>query len=736
MQIIDKKKIAIISIVSLLVVAIMLLILFNPFSTAAVAKLEVISGLGVETISPKRLMLQTPLTEKGFCEITSDDTLKLEYCKEYNVFRITNLVTGQVWVSAYTDKGIEDLNGRERRLLAALLSVGYKDSEGNENTVSSTDSSVMYSYNSIENGIEVVFEFTEQGFVIPLQIYLSQGGFYASIPNDEIKEESKDYFLLSVDVLPSFGALMSGDNGYLVYPDGCGTIFDCKNTSGKKGVVSADVYAKPFSADAKKQNDIQIPLPYFGSINTGVGGFSGYILSGSQNSKLSVSIGNETLPINRIYPTAIYRYSMVSKNSKEAEFTVLTDRITDADFCVYYGLLDSRNASYSDIANSVRTIMDEYDLLPENNVGKDIPLYIELLLGAKSSVISKSGLYAMTSYEQANDIIKQLNKQTENELYVNLLGWQKEGFEKYPSNNKFSTELGSVSELRDLLSLSNKQNTIFLQTDYIKVDQGSKNFSKREDIIYDKFDHAIISQDGNSYLRNIRVAYNKLLSDMDFFKKNSVNGIAFESFSDYNVADFSDGRATTLNEAVNFYKAFLKATSNANFFTASQGGNDYLLRDSDFVYNIPDSSSQLYIWTQDIPLLQMILHGKIKYAGSLPGNMSSDYRECYLKWVETGSIPYFLLTYQSSTKFQDTYIQDIYNSGFADWQESVVNVSKEFNDSLSIVVNKTIISHESISEGVVCVSYENNYKVYVNYLYEDFIADGITVPARDFIIVK
>ena len=541
---------------------------------------------------------------------------------------------------------------------------------------------------------------------------------------------------MSVDILPSFGALLSGTDGYIIYPDGPGSLFDCKSTLGKSGIVSAPVYAEPLTANLKKQNDVTIPLPYFGSVVENKSGFSGYILSGSENARINLSLGTAALMLNRIYPTAVYRNTLKVTNSANAEFTISTDRSTE-DFCAHYEMLDGENAHYSGIAGAARKLLLSKGILPENKgENTKAPVFLEILMSIRNSSIVSNTMFSMTTYQQAHNILQSLKNQKVENVYTSLLGWQKEGYYDFPASQRFSSTLGSSSQLKKLLSLSNDSDMkILLNSDYVRADASSKNLNVRNDIIYNPLDKAISDATEARYLRNPRVAYNSLLSDIDYFKKNGINGIAFDSFSDYITEDFSDERATTPKEACGFYSAFLKKTAESDMFTASQGGNDYLLKYSDFIYNIPENNSGLTLFDREVPVLQMILHGSVSYAGSLPGNMSSNYEDTYLKWVETGSIPYFLLTHQSASKLKGTEVEDVYNSEFSDWEEEVVSASHSFNNRLSGVLNSVIIKHEEIDKDLICVSYENGKKVYVNDSYEQSSVGNTVIPARDFLVV-
>ena len=116
--------------------------------------------------------------------------------------------------------------------------------------------------------------------------------------------------------------------------------------------------------------------------------------------------------------------------------------------------------------------------------------------------------------------------------------------------------------------------------------------------------------------------------------------------------------------------------------------------------------------------------------------MSSDYKKSCLEWAEMGMSPYFIMTNQSSSVFNNSNIDDIYNSKFADWEKEITKISEDFNKRLLDVSTSVIVKHEKINDEIACVTYENGYKVYVNYSDKDFSIDNCIVPASDFIVVK
>jgi len=67
----------------------------------------------------------------------------------------------------------------------------------------------------------------------------------------------------------------------------------------------------------------------------------------------------------------------------------------------------------------------------------------------------------------------------------------------------------------------------------------------------------------------------------------------------------------------------------------------------------------------------------------------------------------------------------------------VAEISAAFTTGdLKDVRNALIMKHECIAPDVYRVQYDNGSVVYVNYGSEDAAADGLTVPAMDYLVVK
>lgn len=105
-----------------------------------------------------------------------------------------------------------------------------------------------------------------------------------------------------------------------------------------------------------------------------------------------------------------------------------------------------------------------------------------------------------------------------------------------------------------------------------------------------------------------------------------------------------------------------------------------------------------------VPFYQMVVHGCVDYS-SLAGNLS--YNDAYqkLRWVETGSIPHFLITHENPIRLKETSYNRIFSSQYTAWKEAMTAVYQEFNQRLSGVWNQTIERHDRLSADVVRLTY-------------------------------
>ena len=69
------------------------------------------------------------------------------------------------------------------------------------------------------------------------------------------------------------------------------------------------------------------------------------------------------------------------------------------------------------------------------------------------------------------------------------------------------------------------------------------------------------------------------------------------------------------------------------------------------------------------------------------------------------------------------------------WLDEIKVLQKRFSTELAFTGNNTMEEHDVVADGVVCITYSNGKKVYVNYNSEKVDYNGISINAKDFKVV-
>lgn len=682
----------------------------------------------------------TPLEETDIQQtVCENDNYILAVNTEKKTFSITDKHSGAV-VSSGQDTSGEKIP-RNRTVMSNLLSVAYlENDETVETTVLAASSSdVTAEFSALKSGLQIDFELDVTGITVTMQILLDNTGFYAVIPDGGVKENG-DCKVVSIDILPSFGSIYSGSDGFFLYPDGCGVLYECKNAVSNGEIYSANVYSEKvldFSAVNQLEQTGQkgITLPYYGSADSGQGVIA-YIVNGAETSRIIFSEGLASLPLNRIYASQTLRQKITQVGEK-GEREVYQNDPEQGEFCVKYTLLGAQNATYSGMANALREYLRDIKVLPEKNLGGDtVSVALDILMATKySSLLGQSDI-SLTSYSQAQEILESLSASGVSGYNAYLLGWQDNGYGALPIKAKASSVLGGGSKLSSLLKLDDGENhRIILQTDYVNAKTGG-DFGMQSDIVHNFMGEVVTDSNEERYLLNPLRQLKKFRNDLEKYKDIGTAALAFDSMSKWLPADYSDNRAVSFEGAANAYTSILMHSKNAGNYNAVQGGNAYLLYHSDAVYDLCDDTSHLLIFDKKVPFLQLVLHGVIPYSCETPGNMASDFRILRLNWAEYGAMPYFIITNSTSEAFADTAIDDVFSTCFKDWEETIVDTAKEFNSNFSSLASSTIVSHEYVTSDVVRVTYENGDRVIVNYGDTAAVMDGTEVGAMDYSVIS
>jgi len=165
------------------------------------------------------------------------------------------------------------------------------------------------------------------------------------------------------------------------------------------------------------------------------------------------------------------------------------------------------------------------------------------------------------------------------------------------------------------------------------------------------------------------------------------------------------------------------------------GGNIYALRYASDLISMPLSHNSLYLVDEEIPFYQMIIHGRIDYAG-IPINLSANFDEnaIILRLVEYGAAPRFSFTYNSANEMKYTGLNWKYSTHYENWSSKAVEIYHAVNDALSPVSGAEMISHEILPDGLRVVTYSNGIQILINREQQELLLDGVAIPAAGYVV--
>lgn len=645
--------------------------------------------------------------------------------------------------------------------------------------ISSRDATITY--DAIDNGFIAHLDFDNHKNDVTLKglnlqfdvkVTLDDTGIHTTIPDDSINEnytEEEVCFLMGdVYLFPLLGYTDRGDTeGYMILPDGNGIIvnfddFFQDGTAKYKSPYRARVYGRDISLDtlvaddAEKEredfNDVEeVIAPYFGmvhdysSLNNGSHendiAVLGFVTSGEYNCKIQGTFNgvNSTFE-NYAFAIATYRevYQQPVDNASNSSKTEITDIITtnyELDFLFASG----DEANYSGLANKARTLLQDKGYITEPE-DIDYDVRVDFLgLDKENFLLFRRNVVA-TTVDNIEMILSKLQENGVEDISAYYDGWQKGGMYNLPNTEfKVDSDLGGNGALKDLVEKYKDSSISFaLKQDVLTINDTTSNSTFTAVKMINKRTYSYTDRFLNVYKTFKYLTPSKTNEYMKEFAENvsdgGLNHILLTGFTDTLFTYSQNSKMYTRKTAMDYYTSALDEVTASGMKVAMEEPVMYLWKYTDEYLDMPISSSMYVYASEEIPFLTIILKGSMKVYSEYV-NFEANQTEFFLKLVETGVYPSFLLTHESPTVLQYTNSSWNYSSDY----EQYISVIAELNDILKEVNEKTsgayIEKHEKHYDGVtdlVKVTYSNGVVVYVNYSEDAVSADGETIDGLSY----
>lgn len=591
----------------------------------------------------------------------------------------------------------------------------------------------------------------EPGFNVTVKFSIEGNNLFVTIPFDEIVYKTK-YPITQISVLPYFAAAGTKDEGFMFVPEGSGNLIHFNNGKTKQNTYYADIYGWDYATDRKaKITETRIAFPVFG-MSYGDSSFISAIQSGSEYAGITAEISGKLGSYNYIradYKMLHREQFDVSARNTSAQYSYEKGFPAGEEIKQVYTFVDG--GSYVDMAKAYR----EYLFGGEKKLNNaQTPIAVEIV-GAVDKVQQVLGLpknrpYKLTTYEQAANIVKQIDDMGIKNANVKLSGAVNGGIkQKILKKFKFIKVLGGKKDFKKMVNTVKDTSASFyidasVQTAYrSNVFDGFNKYRDSARFVSD--DLAELSEFSPVWYGKLDTLPTYFLLRPDLAAKSS--DVLLKNAKKYGVnvsykdngyilsADYNSDRRVSRAASKNLQTEKMQKIKDEGLQIMVNAGNDYSIKYADFITNMSLHGNKYAILDETVPFYQIALHGYKNYAG-IPINIGYDAEQIILESAESGAGLFFVFMGESERAIQESDFTEYYSANFDSWKGRLSKIYNDYNKNMAQVCNSLIADHKYLTEFVTVTTYENGCKVYVNFGNVNYSDNQVFVPARQYKVVK
>ena len=586
-------------------------------------------------------------------------------------------------------------------------------------------------------------------FRLTVNYTLDGADLIVSVDKSQVSE-SKNGRISRVIVLPEL--MTASGEGYSFLPDGSGALIDHKKIGGD---YTLPFYGVDYSLAIKTADDADVLalFPVAGICNEGGRGVFAIVESAAATSGVTASPAFSARDYNAVHlwftTRAIDSRESGGEIKRENQY-IFADPDESGVFAVRFHQLYGKNTDYNGMARYYRTYLEKTGGLNANAQANMQLLDVEMLGAIRDSQIRfgipVNASVALSSYEDIAAWMAAVKEAGVNGLELSLTGWFNGGIEQ-----GLFGEIEHEEGLGDLEALSALCNTaleygytLYPAADPLQVASNgyglkqsnhlsqmlNQDFSKY--YVYSpsthkpntKFDIYLLNP---LYLMERTTTFVADYTVSDSLLLDSVGNLLYGSYEDDMVIN-RDRTVQLVEDSLNYMKESglsLKVSS----------GYAYTLPFANSITALPVQNSGNRSFTASVPFAGMVLHGSVSYSGSLL-NTTSDYEKALLQNLESGAAFRFQLMTGDPLMLAQTKHNGYYASAADEWQDDILAINTRFSELYTAIGDKSIENHAIVGEDLVCVTYEGNIKIYINYGRSAKTVDGQMIEAMNFTWIK
>ncbi|MBQ7906441.1 MAG: hypothetical protein IJ309_00545 [Clostridia bacterium] len=599
----------------------------------------------------------------------------------------------------------------------------------------------------IPNGVQVHYILRKDAYYFSFNVdyTITEDGFTACLDASSLEYDKGNIYVNTITLLPEFSAAKRTDKGYILLPDGSGTLVRFEDVLAKnyQGIIAEDMYGidNTYHYITIKHTQ-QYTMPVFGLVNSSKANGTGYLAVIEEGEALARPTSSHTQYFNSAYatfkitPDDKYDFASFSNgNQTNKEVTIVGSQAYQGKCKVIYkfltsdetakncGLENNYDTSYVGMAKLYRDYLTEKGALTKlEDASEDVKLFLEVFgsIQVEEKILTFPWTVnkALTTFDDVITMRNYFSNKEENKIAAAknitfiLKGFANGGIiSNYPTSIDWQGDVGGWDGMVNLLQNA-KENGYEVAPEidltysygttwfsgYSNDNNGVRTLDNRfstKRIYYastqtfERTGGVAVSSSSFSYI------YDKLYESI---KDLELEYLAPRTFgSDLN-SDFDKDDFNTREDSKNNVISVLANLNKGDDYKKGYGlildkGNSYAIPYASAILSATLDGSRRTKTSESVPFFGMVYHGSLEFAGDAL-NTEGDSKYMFLKAIENGASLYYTIAMQNYEylKFDESY-NKYYSISYDHLKDTILTTYNEYNQLMKGLQDDYIVDH-------------------------------------------
>ena len=603
-----------------------------------------------------------------------------------------------------------------------------------ENIFDSSMSS--FSFEKTLNGFSSNMYFAISEIEMTLEVSLSESGLVYEINPESFIEHDDENKLAEIAIYPFFGAAKRDViPGYLMVPDGVGTLFRFDNYDGFESVYEKPFYGKDF-AISQLSSDTSSTIISDQSLSANAYGMVHGI---DQQGFLTIIDGSPSYANLVVYPPDVITdfffaytaytirssYRQPLNQSQTNSVLRIQEDMNPVHIYQKTELIENSNANYVGMAQAYQSYLIARGDLKECN-SDDIPMHLDILMSESKKAFIGRNTFEMTHINDVIELVQTLKFNGVEDIILTLRGTSTSGYSGTSLKElPVSASLGSISEFQALFDINGVTTQLYVEPTHL-YEYSSQ--ARRYDAAIGR--HLLSYRFSDAYGTYDMIDPNDLLVAVEALKAEAIafgfDGLALDTIGHTIYSSFGD-TPVLRSEMQDAVSLLLQDQSVYMPY-------DFAFNATNLFHVISDHSMHAKM-KDTVPFLTLALTGYKSMFGRFHNFFGNTQHEL-LRMIDFHLYPSFILSKESAYALLNSPSNMWYTTDMDIWQDEMIRQYNYLSSVYSLVSGETIVSRTVPEIGISLVTYSNGITLGINYLDVEVVYSGIRLNPLDVTVME